>query len=355
MQKLRVSIPGREYDIKIGRGLLTRTGELISELNRGCRAFVVTDTTVEPLYCKRLLQALSDAGFDAAAAAVPAGEKSKSMEMLNYLYGELLKFGITRTDFVIALGGGVVGDLTGFCAATLLRGIPFIQLPTTLLAQVDSSIGGKVAVNLPYGKNLAGAFYQPKAVIIDPDCLDTLSDRIFSDGMAEVIKYGAILDEKLFDLLDASGGREGLSEHIEDVIYRCCDLKRMVVENDELDTGGRMILNFGHTFGHAIEKKYNFSTYTHGEAVACGMVMAAEYGEKTGVTPCGTADRIKSILKKYKLPASAELDAKSLLDAVKVDKKGDGDTVNLILLEKTGRAVIKKIQKRDLQYGHSEH
>lgn len=348
MHNLRVAVPGREYEIKIENGILERCGELIHELHSGGKVMVVTDSNVEPLYCETVLKSLRGAGFEAASVTVPAGESSKSMDMLNFLYGEMLKFGMTRTDMIAALGGGVVGDLTGFCAATLLRGIPFVQIPTTLLAQVDSSVGGKVAVNLPYGKNLAGAFYQPKMVIIDPLCLNSLSDRIFSDGMAEVIKYGAILDESLFELLDKAGSREGLKPHIEEVIYRCCDLKRSVVEEDEFDTGLRMILNFGHTFGHAIEKKYNFSTYTHGEAVACGMVMASEFGEKAGITPNGISQRIRGILKKYNLPEDADIDRQSLIDAVSVDKKGDGDEISLILLEKMGKAIIRKIQKRDI-------
>jgi len=288
---------------------------------------------------------LKSSKFDAYVITVPAGESSKSVEMLTYLYSEMLSLGITRTDLIIALGGGVVGDLTGFCASTLLRGIPFVQIPTTLLAQVDSSVGGKVAVNLPQGKNLVGTFYQPKLVIIDPDCLETLTDRVFCDGMAEVIKYGVILDENLFERIEASPSRKEIMNIIEDVIYRSCDLKRMVVEDDELDTGGRMILNFGHTFGHAIEKKYNFCDYTHGEAVAAGMVMAAEYGESCGITPKGTANRIADLIEKFNLPKKVEIDKQSLLDAVKVDKKGEGNLVALVIPENIGKVILKRTEK----------
>ncbi len=347
MKTLRVNLPGREYDIKIESGCLKRVGELIGEVKSACRVAIVTDSNVEPLYLETVKSSLENSGYTVTAITVPAGEQSKSMDMLSMLYGKMLDFGLTRTDLIVALGGGVVGDLTGLCAATLLRGIPFVQIPTTLLAQVDSSVGGKVAVNLPQGKNLMGAFYQPKMVIIDTDCLDTLHGRIFSDGMAEVIKYGAILDENLLELLDRAGSRDGLKPHIEEVIYRCCDLKRMVVEDDENDFCGRMILNFGHTFGHAIEKQYNFSTYTHGEGVAAGMCMAADMGEKMGITPNGTKDRLVGVLKAYELPTEVELDRETLRGAVKVDKKGDGNSIGVILLEKMGKAVICKIDKSE--------
>ena len=345
MQVLRVNLPGREYDIKIEKGILDRSGELIAEIHKPCRIAVVTDSNVGPLYGERVLTSLRDSGFTPFLITIPAGESSKSMDMLNLLYGEMLSAGLTRTDLIVALGGGVVGDLTGFCASTLLRGIPFVQIPTTLLAQVDSSVGGKVAVNLPQGKNLVGAFWQPKLVIMDPLCLETLTDRNFSDGMAEVIKYGVILDEALFEKIEGAPSRKEIMDIIDDVVYRSCDLKRIVVEEDELDTGGRMILNFCHTFGHAIEKKYNFTDYTHGEAVAAGMVMAAEYGEYYEMTPKGTAKRISALVSKFNLPAKAEIDKQSLLDAVKVDKKGEGNMVALVIPEKIGKVNLERTAK----------
>ncbi len=348
MQTLKVNLPGREYDIKIEKGILDSAGELIAKVHNKCKVAVITDSNVGPLYGDRLLQSLEKSGFKPFMMTVPAGEGSKSISMLEFLYGELLKNGITRTDLIIALGGGVVGDLTGFCAATLLRGIPFVQIPTTLLAQVDSSVGGKVAVNLPHGKNLVGAFYQPKLVIIDTLCLGTLTDRNFSDGMAEVIKYGVILDEKLFCRLENAPSRKAVMEIIDEVVYRCCDLKKIVVEDDETDIGGRMILNFGHTFGHAIEKKYNFTDYTHGEAVAAGMVMAAELGEKWGITLDNSSERIRSLIKKFNLPGEVEIDRQSLTDAVSVDKKGKGNTVALIIPEKIGKVIIKDTEKNSL-------
>jgi len=345
MQTLCINLPGREYEIKIKKGILDESGKLIGKIFSPCRVAIVTDSNVGPLYSKRLLDSLKDSGFNPFLITVDAGEKSKSIEILTNLYAKMLDAGLTRTDLIIALGGGVVGDLTGFCAATLLRGIPFVQIPTTLLAQVDSSVGGKVAVNLPHGKNLVGAFYQPKLVIIDPLCLETLPDRTFSDGMAEVIKYGVILDEALFEKIEAAPSRKDIMYIIEDIIYRSCELKKLVVEDDELDTGKRMILNFGHTFGHAIEKKYNFSDYTHGEAVAFGMVMAAEYGENMGITPSGTASRIKNLVIAFNLPTNIKIDEKSLFDAVKVDKKGEGNLVTLIIPEKIGKVVMKRTEK----------
>ena len=348
MQTLRVNIPNREYDIKIEKGLMDSCGEEMIKLFKPCRIAVITDSNVAPIYGERLLNSLTNSGFEPFLVTVPAGESSKSMEMLQFLYGELLQNGITRSDLIVALGGGVVGDLTGFCASTLLRGIPFVQIPTTLLAQVDSSVGGKVAVNLPYGKNLAGNFYQPKVGLIDPACLNTRTDRVFSDGMAEVIKYGVILDERLFEALENASSREKVMEIADKVIYRCCELKKLVVEADELDLGGRMILNLGHTFGHAIEKKYNFKEYTHGEAVAAGMVMAAKYGERENITQSGTADRIIKLITSFNLPQWVEIDQQSFKNAVSVDKKGKGGLVSLIIPEKIGRVIIKDTEKDNI-------
>lgn len=345
MKKLRVNIPNREYDIIIGKGLLSKAGDLLKEVTDAKSAVVVTDTNVGPLYAQTLVDTLKETGFNTKVITVAAGEQSKCLETLESVYADMLDFGITRGDIVIALGGGVVGDLTGFAASTLLRGIPFIQIPTTLLAQVDSSVGGKVAVNLPKGKNLVGAFYQPQMVIIDTECLKTLKSETLSEGMAEVIKYGAIADKELFEKLERIKDTEELFENIEDIILNCCDIKRRIVEEDEFDTGRRMILNFGHTFGHAIEKKYNFDLFTHGMAVAAGMVMAAEKGEEMGITPIGTKKRIEQILLKYNLPVTADIDEKTLKEAIAVDKKGVGSTINLILLNEIGQCEICAIEK----------
>lgn len=348
MKVLRVNIPQREYDIHIGVGLLDRSGELIRAVTDCVKVAVITDSNVGPLYGDRLYKSLATSGFEVKMITVNAGEKSKSMSVLESLYDQLLEFKITRTDLIVALGGGVIGDLTGYAAASLLRGIPFVQIPTTLLSQVDSSVGGKVAVNLPRGKNLVGAFYQPKKVIIDTECLRTLTSEFLADGMAEVIKYGAISDAELFELLENINDTKELFAKIPEIVYTCCDIKRQVVEEDEFDTGGRMILNFGHTYGHAIEKKYGFGEFTHGTAVAVGMVMACERGERDGITPTGTAKRMKKILENYSLPTQAQITADDLQTAVGVDKKGDGSKINLILLEKIGKAMIQPVLKSEI-------
>ena len=254
MKTLTVALPGREYGILIERGLLAQSGERVrSVLPRARKLAVVTDSNVAPLYSGGVMDNLEKAGFQCRLFVVPAGEESKNPSQLAALWEGFLEFGLTRTDAVAALGGGVVGDLAGFAAATILRGVAFIQIPTTLLAQVDSSVGGKVAVDLEHGKNLAGAFYQPRLVLMDPDVLDTLPLPVFMDGMAEVVKYGCIWDKDFFSFLTARLDRKKLTADIEHILYTCCDIKRQVVLDDELDTGLRMILNFGHTLGHASE------------------------------------------------------------------------------------------------------
>ena len=338
VKTLRVDT-SRPYDIKIGFGLLDRVGELCREaLPRAQKLAVVTDSNVQPLYLERVTNSLKQAGFQVLSLTVPAGEGAKCAEQLVMLWEKLMEFGMTRTDVVAALGGGVVGDLAGFAAATLLRGVDYVQIPTTLLAQVDSSVGGKVAIDLHAGKNLAGAFWQPSLVLIDPDCLSTLSDRIFSDGMAEVIKYGCIRDRAFFDLLDCCGGRAGVIEHIEEVIYTCCDIKRKVVLADERDTGERMVLNFGHTIGHAFELAGNYETWTHGQGVAAGMNWAAQIGVGLGVTP-DIVYPIQNILKKYGLPIDIPCPWDTLTKAVLRDKKNLGGKINLIVLESLGHAI----------------
>ena len=263
-----------------------------------------------------------------------------------------MDFGLTRTDAVVALGGGVVGDLAGFAAATILRGVDFVQIPTTLLAQVDSSVGGKVAIDLQHGKNLAGAFWQPKAVLMDPDTLDTLDDLTFADGMAEVIKYGCILDKSFFDFLALRPGRGEIMEEIEHVLYTCCNLKRIVVEEDERDTGRRMLLNFGHTVGHAFEKMGNYETWTHGQAVAAGMCVAAQLGLRLGVG--GTEDDLQALtklLQAFDLPVHipcSDADWPVMAETIGLDKKGAGDSVSLILLEEMGRAKAVKMKKAEV-------
>ena len=339
----------RPYEIQIERGALDRAGELCAKaLPRARKLAVITDSNVERLYLVRTGESLRKAGFQVECFTIPAGESSKNAQQLVRLWEQLLAFGMTRTDAVVALGGGVVGDLAGFVAATLLRGVDFVQIPTTLLAQVDSSVGGKVAIDLQAGKNLAGAFWQPSLVIIDPDCLNTLPDRTFSDGMAEVIKYGCILDEALFELLDRCGGRAGVMEHIEEVVYTCCDLKRRVVVEDERDTGARQLLNFGHTIGHAFELAGHYETWTHGQGVAAGMNWAAQLGVGLGITPPEVVEQIRSILNKFGLPQDIPCPWETMTEAVGLDKKRTGDSITLILLERLGQAVPRRMKKDQL-------
>ena len=349
MKTLTVALPGRSYDILIQRGLLSRAGEHCrAALPRAERLFVVTDSNVGPLYLDRVRAGLEGAGFQVTAHTVPAGEGSKCAARLAQLWEAMMDAGLTRTDGVVALGGGVVGDLAGFAAATVLRGVDFVQLPTTLLAQVDSSVGGKVAIDLHHGKNLAGAFWQPRLVLMDPDALSTLEDGIFADGMAEVVKYGCIKDAGFFDFLAARPSRGALMAEIEHILYTCCAIKRDVVEKDERDTGERMLLNFGHTLGHAYELAGHYETWSHGQAVAAGMCAAARLGVRLGVTPADMPERLEKALSALGLPTAISCAAEDYTAAVGLDKKGAGDAISVILLEALGRAVPHRMPKAEL-------
>ena len=349
MKLLPVSLGDRSYDIHISPGRLDDTGKLCQQvLPRATRLAVVTDDTVGGLYAHRLLQSLWARGYTASVISLPAGEQTKSLHNLGVLYDSFMEMGLTRTDAVVALGGGVVGDLAGFAAATILRGVDFVQVPTTLLAQVDSSVGGKVAIDLPAGKNLAGAFWQPRLVVMDPEVLDTLEDKTFSDGMAEVIKYGCIRDAAFFRALEKTPSRRAVMENIESVLYTCCDLKRAVVEKDERDTGERMVLNFGHTLGHAYEKAGHYETWTHAQAVAAGMCLAARLGAALGVTPAGVPERVEALGSAFGLPTRIPCTQADFAAAVGLDKKGTGEQITLVLLEDLGRAVLHRMSKREL-------
>ncbi len=345
MKNLTVPIPGREYNILIESGLLDRVGRYCRTTCPRARRFViVTDTNVGPLYAQRVLDSFSPQ-FPVKLITIPAGEQTKSVQQLSHLWESFMDFGLTRTDAVIALGGGVVGDLTGFAAATILRGIDFVQVPTTLLAQVDSSVGGKVAIDLEHGKNLAGAFWQPRAVLMDPDCLNSLSDESFSDGMAEVLKYGCIWDEDFFRRLMSCGDRAGIMAEIEDVLYTCCAIKAQVVLEDEHDHGLRMILNFGHTLGHAYELAYHYEKYTHGQAVAAGMCRAAELGVRLGITAPDVPARIIRAVRQFGLPDWIDCGLDDYKKAVGLDKKSTGNQITLILLDDIGQTSPTKLHR----------
>ena len=349
MKTLNVNLPGRSYDILMERGLLSRAGELCrAALPKASRLFVVTDSTVGPLYLNRIIPSLENVGFETAICEIPAGEASKCVEQLSRLWECMMDFGLTRTDAVVALGGGVVGDLAGFAAATILRGVDFVQIPTTLLAQVDSSVGGKVAIDLQHGKNLTGAFWQPRLVLMDPAVLGTLDDKTFADGMTEVIKYGCIRDAAFLSWLEQHPSRQEIMADIEHVLYTCCDIKRSVVVEDERDTGARMVLNFGHTLGHAYELAGHYQTWTHGQAVAAGMVKAAELGVAMGITPTGLPERIGVLLGCFGLPVSIPCTHADYAAAIGLDKKGAGDSISVILLEEAGKAVAHPMPKAKL-------
>lgn len=341
MKVLRVNLDEKSYDIVIQKDLKDYFGEYIKTVFSEKKIAIITDDNLRDIYGDAMCENIESQGFEVRIISVKPGEKSKYFSKLPDIYNELLDFKLTRSDLIIALGGGVVGDLAGFVSSTFLRGISYIQIPTSLLAQVDSSVGGKVAVNLERGKNLVGSFYHPELVLIDPNMLGTLPERYFDDGLGEVIKYGCIKSKKLFERLEGFENKEDLKENIGEIIYECCNIKREIVENDEKDLGERMLLNFGHTLGHAIEKVYNYETYSHGEAVSIGMNMISKISEHRGLTKDGVAKRIENLLKKYGLNTDVNFKDKNLAkEAIKLDKKNLNGKLNVILLKDIGEGYI---------------
>ncbi len=343
MEDLIVELGERSYPIIIKKGLINEVDLEIKKIYKGTKIFILTDKNVDFHYGNKVKSCLVKAGYDVKLMALEPGEETKSFSTLPSIYNELLDFKLTRSDLIITLGGGVIGDLGGFVAATFLRGVNFVQIPTSLLAQVDSSVGGKVAVDLERGKNLVGSFYHPKLVLIDPNVLETLSERFFRDGMAEVIKYGCIKDNEFFYFLKSLKIKEEVMHNIEKVIHKCCFLKKCVVENDERDTGERMLLNFGHTLGHAIETYYNFKKFTHGEAIAIGMYEISKLAEKKGLTENGVSEDIKEILIQYSLPYEVAINDNSvILDTIALDKKNIDNVLKIVLLKNIGEAFLEK-------------
>ena len=343
MQKIIVPLKERSYPIHIGSGLLDCLGQYVREALGEITVAVVTDDNVAPLYLSRAVKSLLAAGLKVKSITLPHGEETKSLARLSDLYDFLCHARITRRDAVLALGGGVIGDLAGLAAATFLRGVHFVQVPTTLLAQVDSSVGGKVAVDLPQGKNLVGAFYQPDFVLIDPDTLTTLTDEYWRDGLGEVVKYGCIGDEGLFTLLEeaAPGGRAALMGQIDTIIARCVQAKADVVAQDERDTGLRMTLNFGHTIAHAVETCQHYTGLRHGEAVALGMHLMTRLTGQKGLTAPGTADRLDALLAALQLPMTLPaLPMDDIFSAMGMDKKAAGKVLRVIVLNQIGRCFI---------------
>ena len=329
MRTVHVDLGSKSYNIEIERGLLPYVGAKIKTLlPKAEKIAIITDSHVGPLYASLLQKSLEKEGLAVAVLTFPAGEESKNLKTLGSLYGGLAEAGLTRSDAVVALGGGVTGDMGGLAAATFLRGIAFIQVPTSLLATVDSSVGGKVAIDLPGGKNLVGAFYQPKAVFIDPDLLKTLPVRYLHDGLAEVIKYGCIMDKELFMSLEKIQNDTELLARADEIIETCCNIKARIVEHDEFDTGERMLLNFGHTLGHAVEKTFR--------------------SEKLGLTESGVADRIAALLQKFHLPVTVDMQQEDFLQAIALDKKKRGSHLTLILVKNIGESFLQKVEFREL-------
>ena len=340
----RISISAsKKYDVLIGRGLFEELGTRVAEAFRSRRVVVVSDSNVAPLYLERALARLRGADFAADSYVFPAGEASKCGQTYLSLLNFLAEKQLTRADALVALGGGVVGDLTGFAAATYLRGMACVQVPTTLLACVDSSVGGKTAIDLPAGKNLVGAFYQPDLVLCDTQLLESLPPQVFSDGCAEVIKYGMLGSAELLDrLLGAPAG-----EQLEYVVAKCVEMKRDVVEGDEFDTGRRQLLNLGHTFAHSIEKLSDY-TIPHGSAVAVGMQIITRAAVRKGLCPRDCLDALEALLKKYKLPTETQYSPEQLAEVALSDKKRKGDTLTLVVPCAWGESALRPVPVAEL-------
>lgn len=343
MKKLWVNV-GKGYDILIEKGLLKDCGRYIRTITGAKKAAVITDTNVAPLYLEAVKKSIEKEGFEVIEYIYEAGEESKTTKTVVDIVEFLAENRLTRKDIAVALGGGVCGDMTGFASAIYLRGIDFVQLPTTLLSQVDSSVGGKTGVDLPQGKNLCGAFHQPSLVLIDPETLETLSSHFFNDGMGEVIKTGCIKSAELFEKIENVDVRE----NIEDIIYACVDIKRGVVERDEKEQGERALLNFGHTAGHSIEKLHNFTGISHGEAVGIGMLIISEAGEKAGLTEKGTAERIEKVLEKYNMKTADVHALSDIVASMQSDKKRTGSGINFVFLSSIGNSFIHPVENENI-------
>jgi 3-dehydroquinate synthase len=353
MAEVKVSMGPRSYAILIAPKLLAQLGKQCSLLKLGQRCAIISDTNVAPRYAGIAEKSLRAAGFEPVSVIVPAGETSKSLKTVQACYDALATHRLERKSFIVALGGGVVGDLAGFVAATYLRGIAFVQVPTTLLAQVDSSVGGKVGVNLKAGKNLVGAFYQPRLVLCDLELLKTLPQREFRAGLAEVIKYGIIYDEALFERLerDLSKLLKLDRKTLAEVVARCCEIKAEVVGQDETESGLRAILNFGHTIGHGLEAISNYGKYLHGEAISIGQVAAAELSAALLSFPERDAERIADLFRRAGLPVSVEITGRqmeALFSAMRLDKKVSGGEIKFVLAERIGKAVWGQAVPDDL-------
>ena len=343
MKTIRIQA-GQPYTVMVGEGIRTQTGKMIADtLPEAASAAIISDSNVAPLYLEQIKDTIEQAGLSVYSKVIPAGEASKNLSVYSEILSFLAEQKLTRSDVIIALGGGVVGDLAGFAAATFLRGVPYVQIPTSLLAMVDSSVGGKTAVDLQAGKNLAGAFYQPSVVICDPEVLHTLPDSYLRDGCAEVIKYGVLEDEMLFSRLMT----EGIRFDRVPVISRCIEIKAHYVAEDEFDQGLRQKLNLGHTFGHAIEASSHFAV-THGQAVAAGMCMIARASCALGFCRKSCVDAVEACVREFGLPDSSDKLAEELLPYVFSDKKRRADSISLIVPRQIGQCDVMAVGADDI-------
>jgi 3-dehydroquinate synthase len=353
MKKLSIDLADRSYDILIGRNFLSRLGDHLSHLKTARRALVVTNPVINKLYGKILSEGLQSAGLNVECVEIPEGETHKTLQDAQTVYDHLIENQYDRNTLLVALGGGVIGDLTGFIAATFLRGVPYIQIPTTLLSQVDSSVGGKTAVNHPQGKNLIGAFYQPRLVAIDLDTLDSLPPDEFRAGMAEIIKYGVIEDPKLFDFLEKNSKKilDQDTECLETIIETSCAIKAKVVERDERESSYRMVLNFGHTIGHAIEALTEYSQFKHGEALAIGMIYAAKLSCQLGRCSETVVQKIEALVKQYGLPSRLpEFPVDEYIETLYRDKKAHDKNIRFILVKDIGTVeIVDRVAEADIQ------
>ena len=343
MRKVRVDLGINSYDILIGSNISDEMTNYIKTANFSKKAMLVTDTNVEKIYADKMLGSISNAGIEVKIVTIPAGETSKTLNEAEKIYTAAIEFGLDRKSAIFALGGGVVGDLTGFIAATYLRGVPFVQIPTSLLAQVDSSVGGKVAVNHRLGKNLIGAFYQPKAVFIDLECLNTLIKREIGSGLGEVVKYGVISDSNFFDYIENNVNNILTLDPtiIEHIIARSCEIKAEVVSKDERESGLRKILNFGHTMAHAIEEASNYTGYAHGEAVAVGMIGAAYISYKLDRIDRSVVDRLENLIDKLSMVSRVkECAIDRMMKTIYRDKKTINGKINWVLVDSIGKVSI---------------
>jgi len=330
MKTITLKTASKTYNILIGNAILSKAAKLANTTAKN--VFIITDSNVAPLYLKTVFNSFKENGCTVSSYTIEAGEKSKNLWTVEKIYSLLCENNITKTDLIVALGGGVVGDISGFAASTYLRGVPYIQIPTTLLAQVDSSIGGKCGVDLKYGKNLVGSIYQPDLVICDLNALETLSASEFNNGMAEAIKCGFIYDNEILKAIKLNA--------LEKTVLGSINVKRAIVEADEFEKSERMLLNFGHTFGHAIERLGNYKTFSHGQAVSIGMVLAVKLGIELKITPKNCLDELKALLEKFNLPLECPYSLKQMLTFVAADKKIRNGKINFILLTEIGKAGI---------------